>query len=205
MTDKKFLDNVYELESVEDTRALYADWAGSYDAEVGAQGYATPRRCAEALAGAVADKSAPLIDIGCGTGLSGVAFAEAGFTTIDGSDLSEEMLEKARSLGVYRTLWLADIAAETPFEPGAYANAAAVGLMSPGHAPPGLIDAVMAALPQGGCFVFSLNDHALENPEYEGRVRDHADTGAAEVLFREYGDHLPGIGLKSVVYVLRKS
>ncbi|MEM9048076.1 MAG: methyltransferase domain-containing protein [Pseudomonadota bacterium] len=220
MAARKFLDSVYDLDGVADTKALYADWAATYDAEVAENGYATPRRCAQALADAVGQggadraaneaaneavgKAAPLLDIGCGTGLSGLAFAAAGFTALDGSDLTEAMLDQARARGVYRRVWLADISADAPFETGRYTHAAAVGLISPGHAPAGLIDAVMAALPSGGCFVFSLNDHALADPSYEGRVREHADTGAAQVLFRDHGDHLPGIGLQSTVYVLRK-
>ncbi|MEL6234585.1 MAG: methyltransferase domain-containing protein [Pseudomonadota bacterium] len=220
MADRKFLDSVYALDGVDATRALYSNWAASYDAEVGENGYVTPRRCAEALAAAVSGTDsraqrgaqedadgglgAPLLDIGCGTGLSGLAFAAAGFSTMDGSDLTEEMLGKARARGVYRRVWLADMNDDAPFEAGQYTHAAAVGLISPGHAPAGLIDAVMGALPSGGCFVFSLNDHALADPSFEGRVREQADTGAAQVMFREHGDHLPGIGLASTVYVLRK-
>jgi len=205
MAEKKFLTDVYGLEDVEDTRDYYRRWAESYDAEVAENGYVTPKRCAEALAGAVADLADPLIDLGCGTGLSGLAFRAAGFTCIDGCDLTEEMLEKARARGVYRRLWLAEAGASVPFEAGAYTNAAAVGVMSPGHAPASLIDAVMAALPPGGCFTFSLNDHALEDPTFEGRIREHVDTGAAQLMFREHGPHLPGIGLEATVYVLRKS
>jgi len=68
---KGFLERAYGLDDAESTRDFYRDWAATYDEEIRANGYATPRRCAAALAGLVEDTSAPLHDLGCGTGLSG--------------------------------------------------------------------------------------------------------------------------------------
>jgi SAM-dependent methyltransferase len=202
---KQFLDEAYGVEDAQSTHRLYEDWAATYDAETKANGYVTPTRCAEALSRFVSDKSAPLLDIGCGTGLSGEAFREFGFSTIDGTDFSQPMLDYAASKkGVYRRLIVSDLNNPLPGSPGEYANMSAVGVFSPGHGPPELIDTVVERLPQGGCFVFSLNDHALENPAYEARVSAIDKAGIAENLFWEYGDHLPGRKLKAVVCVLRK-
>jgi len=200
-----FLDRAYDLDDAEKTRAFYEEWAASYEAETLANGYVTPGRCAAALAECAADKNAPLLDLGCGTGLSGVAFRDIGFVCIDGTDFSEEMLACARTKqGVYRNLVASDLNDPLPGAPGDYANIAAVGVFSPGHAPPEMIDAVIEKLPRSGCFVFSLNDHALEIPGYEARIDALVDRGRAEVAFREYGDHLPGRGLGAVVAVLRR-
>jgi predicted TPR repeat methyltransferase len=200
----KFLDRAYELGDAEQTRALYESWAESYDAEVKENRYASPARTAAAMAEAVADKAAPLLDLGCGTGLSGAALHEAGFAVIDGTDFSEEMLNVAGAKGVYRKLVKGDLNAPIPAQPGDYANITAVGVFSPSHAPAPLIDEVVALLPRGGCFGFSLNDHALEDPSYEARIKALAEAGRVEVVCDAYGDHLPGIGLKAKIYVLRK-
>lgn len=199
-----FLDKVYGLDGSAATKRLYADWAATYDAEVRANGYATPARCVAALAEIADDKSAPILDLGCGTGLSGEAFAEAGFTTIDGNDFSAEMLQAAERKGVYRTLALSDLERPIAAEPGQYAHMAAVGVFSPGHAPAEMIAQVIDLLPAGGGFVFSLNDHALEDPSYRAEIRRLVDAGAAEVTSDTYDDHLPGRGLKSAVVCLRK-
>ncbi len=198
----KFLDKVYEIDG--STEELYTDWAASYDAEVAEAGYATPGRCAKALASVAEDKAAPLIDVGCGTGLGGLALRLEGFETLDGLDLTRAMLDRAAERGIYRELIRAD-AGELPFEAGDYANAAAIGLFSPDHAPAGTIDAVLERLPRGGHFVFSLNDHALAERSYEQRIMAWTDAGAARCVFREYGEHLPARDLKSTVYVLRRS
>lgn len=202
---KQFLDQVYDLDGPDETRALYDAWSESYDAEVAASGYVTPNRCAKALARCSADRDLPLLDIGCGTGLSGAAFRLAGFEEIDGTDLSAEMLEQARAKGVYRDLIQTEPDNPLPMEPGAYANIAAVGVFSPGHGPPNLIDAAIDHLPSGGCFVFSLNDHALQDPGYQARINEQVDCGVAWVEVKDYGAHLPAIGLKSLVYALRKA
>lgn len=202
---RRFLDSAYSLGTTEETRRHYDDWAASYDAELAENRYATPARCAAALARCAPDLSAPVLDIGCGTGLSGLALREAGFTTIDGTDLSAEMLEKAEALqGVYRDLFAGDLNEPLPVSPGAYAHMTAVGVINPGHAPPETVDAVLALLPPGGCFVFSLNDHAMAEPEFPARVDEVTAAGTAECVFREHGPHLPGIGLEATVFVLRK-
>jgi predicted TPR repeat methyltransferase len=204
MAERRFLDEAYDLTDRQATAAFYGGWAASYDAEIADNGYATPARCAAALAARAADPAAPVLDIGCGTGLGGLALAAAGFGTIDGTDLSAEMLARARARGVYRRLFRGDLADPLPVGAGVYANAAAVGVVSPGHAPPETLDAVLAILPSGGCLVLSLNDHALADPAFPGRIDRLIADGAAELALREHGPHLPGIGLEATVFVLRK-
>ena len=81
---------LWQPRSPEETKALYTDWAKTYDSDVTGAGYATPGRVARALA-EVADLTAPLLDFGCGTGLSGVALAAEGFTAIDGVGKRKEV------------------------------------------------------------------------------------------------------------------
>lgn len=202
---EKFLDRAYQARDAAATRTLYDDWSASYEAEVAEHGYATPGRCAEALKDFTADQTAPILDFGCGTGLSGLALKLAGFETIDGLDLSADMLEKAREKGVYRTL--SQIDADTPLShtPGDYAAIAAIGVIGAGAAPISVFHTLMNGLAPGNKLVFSFNDHALEDPANEAGMAEWLDCGAARLLFKEHGDHLPGIGLKSNVYVIERS
>ena len=92
---EKFLDRVYDKATPEEARALYDAWAETYEAEISENGYATPGRVAAAMAAHITDSSAPLLDFGCGTGLSGLALQLQGFTTIDGMDPAGDMLKIA--------------------------------------------------------------------------------------------------------------
>jgi predicted TPR repeat methyltransferase len=200
MTDKSYLNNVYDLDGEDAVRDYYDQWAESYDAEVTGNGYATPPRCAEALKAAGLPLDAALLDMGCGTGLSGAAFAEAGFTVIDGCDLSEGMLEVARRRGIYRGLY-------TPDEmPGtAYDAVAAVGVIGAGAGPPGLLDTCLAHLAPGGLMVFSYNNHTLDMPDYTAKVAEVTDSGAARIVSQEDGPHLSARDMTAIVYVLQKA
>ena len=78
-------------------------------------------------------------------------------------------------------------------------------MIGAGAAPIAGFDQLMEGLGSGGLLVFSFNDHALEDPVNEARVHEWTDSGAAALMFREHGDHIPGIDLKSNVYVIEKN
>jgi predicted TPR repeat methyltransferase len=203
---KKFLDKAYQLtDGAKGTRALYDAWAASYEAEVGENGYATPGRCAKALMKFAKNPATPVLDFGCGTGLSGLALKLEGFSTIDGLDLSPDMLALARAKSLYRTLTLVDPDAPLPVRPGDYRIIAAIGVIGVGAAPLTTFDTLMKLLPKSGLLVFSFNDHALADWRYEAKVSEWTDCGAGRLLFRKYGPHLPGANLQSNVYVIEKA
>ena len=198
------LGDAYKLTNPEESREFYQGWAEGYEAEVASNEYITPKRCAEALARHAAAPWAPMMDLGCGTGISGLALKAAGFECIDGYDFSQAMLDKAAEKGIYRDLRLADLSKPLEIAEGVYQNAAAVGCVTPEYMPATVLDEILSKLPQGGCLAFSVNDHSAADGTITGRIMTLVDCGAAELVFKEYGEHLPGIGLKATVYVLKK-
>lgn len=201
---QKFLDRTYKTSGKDALRALYDDWSDSYDAEVGENGYATPSRLAAALASALPDKATPILDYGCGTGLSGASLAQAGFTRIDGMDPSPGMLEKCRARGLYNDLIELDLNAPLPIAQDSYAVIMAVGVISTGAGPASLMDTLIGLLPKGGLFGLSLNDHALQDPDYPAGIQRLKDAGHI-LRAEDYGTHLPGIGLKSMIYLFERA
>ena len=200
-----FLNQAYGARDPASTRDLYDEWAASYETELGENGYATPGRCAAALRAHISDLTAPILDFGCGTGLSGLALRLAGFTTIDGVDLSADMLKQARAKALYRNLHQVDADESLSHPPGTYAAITAIGVIGAGAAPISVFDMLMDGLASGGRFVFSFNDHALKDPENEGKMQSYLDSGTARLVFKEYGDHIPGIDIKSNVYIIVKT
>ena len=200
---KTYLDKIYSADST-DLRPFYAQWARSYDQEVGENGYITPLRIAEALARHVKDLSIPILDYGCGTGISGQAFQEAGFLTIDGVDISDEMLEVAAQKKIYRRLEVFAPETGPDVKLRAYNIIAAVGVIGAGAAPLAVLDQIMALLAPKGLLVFSFNDHTLEDPAYDGRVENYVKQGQAALHLKNYGDHLPKQKINSNIYILEK-
>jgi predicted TPR repeat methyltransferase len=90
-------------------RQLFDDYAGRFDRElVQRLEYRAPallRQTWDNL-GRAAPKT--ILDLGCGTGLAGEAFADLG-AAIDGVDLSVQMLLRAEARGCYRRLIEADL------------------------------------------------------------------------------------------------
>jgi len=203
MTDRSrssMLDaRLWTPRSVEETRSLYAGWAKDYDADVTGAGYRTPARLAAALARASDDLTAPILDFGCGTGLAGQALAAQGFTTIDGTDITAEMIDVARALGLYRDLRVTEPGA--PPAPG-YTAIAATGVVSLGAAPPETLAMLLETLAPDGLLAFSYNDATLADDRYMEALA--AAAGVADLLYEDYGPHLAAKDMGSTVYVLRK-
>ena len=201
---RDFFDRVYKLSDRREAEAHYAEFAPDYEAAMEAGGYVTPGRCAKVLAEHGAATGEPVLDVGCGSGLGAQALKGVGFETIDGTDFSAEMLAQAETKGLYRSLWQADLGDPQPDHGERYDTAMAAGVLNPAHAPATALDNVLEMVTSGGLFAFSLNDHAIADGSYEGRIHALIDGGTAELLMREYGDHMPGENLKAWVYLLRK-
>lgn len=200
------LDRIYEASGDAEMRDAYDQWAEDYDKDVVGNGYTTPARIAEAVAGFVDDRDAPVMDYGCGTGLSGVALKKAGFSTIDGADLSEKMLDVASDTSVYRNLSLVE--PDAPIAPmiADYRTITATGVISRGAAPPALYGQMLDAMQPGALLAFSMNDLSINDPEYAELVAQSAAEGRARVLSEEYGPHLAKYGKNSgsTVYVVER-
>ncbi|KAA9009049.1 class I SAM-dependent DNA methyltransferase [Histidinibacterium aquaticum] len=201
--EKSYLDQVYALNDPEAKQRLYDEWGASYDTDLQGAGYATPARIAEALSEMLPDKSAPILDFGCGTGLSGEALAHRGFTVIDGVDPSEGMLAEARAKNVYRELMAVPAGEPIGVKPGHYAAIVACGVISEGAAPPETFDIVTPLLAPGQLLAVSYNDHTLESAEYTEKMAALID-GGFERLAALDGPHIPARGSTSRIYVLRR-
>ena len=85
MTDdsiKHSSETAYRLETPDQHRTFYDDWAESYDSGFAAlKGYDYPRLIAEYFVSRVSLDQSPVLDIGCGTGLVGVSLRKEGGTS----------------------------------------------------------------------------------------------------------------------------
>ncbi len=90
-------------------RQLFDDYAGRFDRElVQRLDYRAPALLRETWNTLRRPAPNTILDLGCGTGLAGEAFADLG-AAIDGVDLSAQMLLRAEARGCYRRLIEADL------------------------------------------------------------------------------------------------
>jgi len=145
------------LSSVEDAEALYRDWAATYDADVfGAMGFTGSARIADLLASVLPEPAEPVLDLGCGTGAVGVRLAELGVTTIDGVDLSPEMLAVAESTHAYRHLVVGDLNALPNGLHAPYAASVSAGTFTTGHVGPDAVPRLLELFRPGAVIAWVI-------------------------------------------------
>ena len=206
MSDEKFLPSSYGLETTEATLAHYEAWAGSYDAEIGEENrHAQPGRGTRARLASGIGPDARILDVGCGSGLSGVALARGGYALIDGCDLSPSMLALAAETGAYETLFEADLNKGIDVADATYDAATAVGVFSFGHIRADAIREVLRVVLPGGVVVVGLNDHFWDEGSMPAEFDAMEADGLATVTSRQRGAHHPAAGLEGWVVTLRKA
>jgi 2-polyprenyl-3-methyl-5-hydroxy-6-metoxy-1,4-benzoquinol methylase len=201
---KKFLNQVYKYKTDSETKDLYDQWYLSYDQELANNNYITPKRCSEALDRHLSNKNGVILDLGCGTGLSGKEIILKGFNQVDGTDFSEKMLHKAKLKKIYRNLFLLDLNNNVFNLENNYDAIIAAGVISPNHAKPKALKSCLKHMKPNGLIIFSLNDHAYNDIGFMKEIDSIIDNFKLKILEKEYGEHLSKIHLKSWIYVLKK-
>lgn len=165
MTDKaassRPLDQVYTAASDAELATAYANWAADYDRETATMGYCLPWLIAAWVSRHVPAGEGPLLDAGCGTGLSGPALIALGYDNLEGLDLSEEMLAIAGSRNAYRRLECAALGKPLPWPDDHFAAFFSTGVFTEGHAPASALDELVRITRPAGHAILTVRDTVL--------------------------------------------
>jgi ubiquinone/menaquinone biosynthesis C-methylase UbiE len=163
-------------EIVVNAKDHYDDWANSYEHDLlNEYGYIAHDLASAAMEKIVADKTASILDLGCGTGLVGQALTDKGYTEIDGVDFSEKMLNIARQRKIYKQLYQADLTCKTELGTSKYDATICAGLFGAGHlGPEGLLELIRVTKP-GGSIVILMNEVPYLHEHYESHLKQLAD------------------------------
>jgi len=167
-SEKSALDEVYAASSTEELASAYAKWSSDYDRETIEFGYCLPFIITAWVARYVPMGGGPLLDAGCGTGLSGPYLRALGYDAIEGLDFSEEMLRLAGQRNAYRVLKRATLGQTLPWPDGHFEAFLSTGVFTEGHAPASGLDELARITRPGGHAVFTVRNSVLD----EGGFRD---------------------------------
>lgn len=181
----------------ETIKAYYADWAESYDEDL--EGYYTAPRMMVGLLTEYLSNDPPnmpssrsellIMDAGCGTGLVGDVLHKSGFRNMDGTDISEEMVEKARELGVYRSVE-GNVDINEPPRPewlGAYHAVLCCGVFTLGHVPPEALNHLIDMARPNGIVIVTTRTAYYDETDYQ-RVSDELVASTRAELIKTLQD-----------------
>ncbi len=201
------LGTVHAAQSAQEVAEAYAAWAARYDRETAELGYVLPFLIAAWIGRYVPPGAGPLLDAGCGTGLSGPYLQALGYRDIDGLDLSEEMLAVAAGRKAYRTLTRAALGEPLPWPNGHFEASFATGVFTMGHAPASALYELARITRPGGHVIFTVREQAYFEGGYQAVLADLVRQGiwsAAEdsPWFRCYAVGDPQALVKCFVYTI---
>lgn len=156
------LDRVYAATTPQELGAAYTDWAADYDRETIELGYCLPFVITGWVSRHLPRGAGPVLDAGCGTGLSGPFLTALGYDRLFGLDYSPEMLRLAAARGVYDDLVQAELGKVLPWPDQHFAGFLSTGVFTAGHAPASSLHELVRITRPGGHAVFTVRDILVE-------------------------------------------
>lgn len=151
------LNAAYALETPEDNRRLYAQWATTYDQTFAERmEYRLPRIVALVLAEVFAGPG-PVLDVGAGTGLVAQNMLMRSMFETDSLDISADMLAVAMAKGLYARAIEADLSGPLDLPDETYGAVVSAGTFTHGHVGPDALDELLRVARKGAVFVLSIN------------------------------------------------
>ena len=187
-----------------DVEGHYDTWATAYDDDLlNEYGYIAPRIAADAFEPLVQDKTQPVIDLACGTGLVGRELNRRGYTCIDGLDLSQGMLTEAKSLGIYRELMQEDLTRRTSIQDGAYPSLICVGSFASGHLGPEHLREIIRVVRPSAPIVIYMNAEHFDVKNFPNTLNKLEDEGLWHGLSVKDSNYMDQIDRRGRLIVAR--
>ena len=99
-----------------------------------------------------------ILDVGAGTGALAQALLEKGNFIVEATDISEKMLEIAKSKNIYKRSFLSDLTKKIPVNDGTYDGVVSSGTFTHGHVGPVAMRELVRVTKQGGLITISINE-----------------------------------------------
>jgi predicted TPR repeat methyltransferase len=179
-----YVQRVYESQSNDELASNYDAWADTYDRDtIDNWGRQDPDVGVEVFAKHV-DADARMLDAGAGTGIVGKLLADKGYRHIVGMDLSDGMLEQARSKEVYEDLRQMALGEHLDFATGEFDAVISIGVFTQGHARPSSFDELIRVVRPGGMIAFGLRADAFEDEGFKEKQSDLETEGKWKLIER---------------------
>ena len=169
---------------------VYRDWAKKYDYDNDhVLGTVSQPKSVNLLSTRLKDKTAKIIDVGCGTGLVGEKLKAKDFIYFDGLDISKDMLSIAKSRG-YRNLFLGSLNKQLPVLDDAYDAAMCIGVFTHGHVSSDGFNELCRIVKPGGYVCFTINEGVFEEYGFKETIAEFQLNKVWEVISLYKDDYM---------------
>lgn len=192
---------------VDRNRDYYRQWAEKYDADTMGEKYVGPEVIAQFydMVRAEFDPETPpqdakVLDMGCGTGLSGPHLRARHYRNVDGCDLSPEMIEKAKSTNCYNKLVAGvDLNVHNEEMPDKhYDGIISSGVFTLGHVMPSCLYECIRLVRKGGLVVFNTRIRYARDTDLANFLQGMEEKG--EIKLVKVAHDAPFIGNENAHY-----
>jgi SAM-dependent methyltransferase len=173
------LADAYAVETPDDSIQLYKDWADTYDHDfIAAKGYVGYLNAARFFLEQKDRADGPVLDVGCGTGVVGIALRDGGVAAVDGIDISQAMLDQARGKKAqdgspaYTNLIQADLTETIDLDSNLYAGIVSAGTFTHGHLGPESLDELWRVAAPGAVCSIAINAAHFDSQGFASKISD---------------------------------
>lgn len=204
------LEKVYAARAIDELAKAYSVWSEDYDRETLSLGYCLPFVITGFIGRYVGVKSGPLLDAGCGTGLTGPYLAAMGYREIEGLDMSGDMLALAARRGCYAALTQALLGEPIPLPDARFVCTFSTGVFTEGHAPADSLDELVRITQPGGHLIFTVRESVFVPGGFDRKIAALTDEGLIEPIeesppFRAFAIAEPDVLVRAYVFRCTRS
>ncbi|HYP29719.1 MAG TPA: class I SAM-dependent methyltransferase [Blastocatellia bacterium] len=140
---------------LDEIRQVYTDYAGHYEKEfIGERRYTVYKRLPRLVTRELKSRSAKVLDLGCGTGLSSLLFFDKGYE-VTGIDITRAMIRRAGELP-FAKLICQDLEKPLKVKDDYFDAVVMIGVMEHINDPAAILKEVWKKLKDGGLFALTL-------------------------------------------------
>lgn len=178
---------------------FYHKWSENYDKDVTNQNYCAPEYIAsyfedihqQAGICKLNKEQVEILDAGCGTGLVGVELKKKGYRIIDGCDISQNMIEIAEKLKVYRSLSAnVDLNDMDTFKDNQHDVVISCGVFTLGHVPPEALNEIVRITKTCGLVVISTRTSYYDKTNFQEVCYNLESIGKIEIVEHIIGPYI---------------
>ena len=189
MNNRTSVSDSYHAQTIDEQQAAYDSWAADYEIDLCGMGYRIPAMIAAVFVRFVPPDTSPILDAGCGGGIQAEPLSMLGYGPIVGIDLSEGMLEVARSKAIYAELRQATLGEPLDFPDDHFGAIVSSGTITPKHAPPNAFEELIRVARINAPIIFSMRDDPLQEPEYPAMLEKLVNAGYWQPVFSGISFH----------------